>query len=199
MFPLAHLAAALLVGRVAQAMNPQRAGRLRWWALGGILPDLIDKPLALLGPAFEGYGRGAGHTLLFVLLLMTVGRRVDAFPSVGLGAATHLLLDAPWTFAAVFAWPLFGFVPAAGVDVGVQGYFAILFGNVHVWAGELVGAAVLLALGLEWFVGRGATPTRPAVSVDVVVAGEATDAAVVSSDRRGSYASGDAVRHVDLR
>lgn len=173
-FLLAHVAAALLAGRLAQAVNPQAAGRLRWWALGGILPDLIDKPLALFGPAFEGYGRGAGHTLLVVLLLMAVGHRLNTVRAVGFGAATHLLLDAPWTFLAIFAWPLFGLVPAAGVKVGVGGYFAILFGNVHVWAGELVGVAVLLALGVEWFVGRLAV-TRPAVRVDVVVAGEADD------------------------
>lgn len=198
MFLLAHLAAALLAGRLAQVMSPQTAGRLRWWALGGILPDLIDKPLALLGPAFEGYGRGAGHTLLFVLLLLTVGRRLNTVRAVGFGAATHLLLDAPWTFLATFAWPVFGLVPAAGVDVGVGGYFAILFGNVHVWAGELVGAAVLIALGLEWLVGRVAA-TSPVVRVDFVVAGDATYPGVVSRDRGGLPGSGDATRHADLR
>lgn len=182
MFLLAHLGAALLTGRLLQAVDPRAAGRLRWWAVGGLLPDLVDKPLAALVPAYAGYGRGAGHTLLFVLLLLAVGVRLNAFRGVGLGAATHLLLDAPWTYMATFAWPLHGLVPPAGVNVGVEGFLQIFSSNVHVWAGELAGAAVLLAMGLEAFARRVAAPPvavgRPGLDLfedDVPAAAAPTD------------------------
>lgn len=60
----------------------------------GILPDLVDKPLGLLG---IGGGRYIGHTLLFALFV-SIGfffwrKRYSLAAIVGLGS--HLLLDLP--------------------------------------------------------------------------------------------------------
>lgn len=168
MFLLAHAAAGLLTGLIFQAARPGRAVRLRWWVLGALLSDLIDKPLSLLLPVYEGYGRGPGHTLLLVLLLLAAGARSARIRAVAIGAASHLLLDAPWTYLAWFAWPTQGFVPAPGVPVDPEGYLAILLANPHVLAGELAGALVLLMHGWARLVQVSST-RAPAVTIDLVM------------------------------
>ena len=67
----------------------------------GILPDLVDKPLAALG---IGGGRYIGHTLLFagiVIILFTVWKRKFGLSAL-VGLMSHLLLDlnslVPWFY-----------------------------------------------------------------------------------------------------
>jgi hypothetical protein len=69
--------------------------------LCGILPDLIDKPLAVLG---IGGGRYIGHTLLFALLVVVaflLWKRKFGLAAL-LGFGSHLLLDlnslVPWFY-----------------------------------------------------------------------------------------------------
>jgi len=70
----------------------------------GLLPDMVDKPLAVLGVAG---GRYVGHTVLFGLVsvgaLIIVRRRLWA-PAV-VGFTSHLLLDlnatVPWLYPFV--------------------------------------------------------------------------------------------------
>jgi hypothetical protein len=67
----------------------------------GILPDLVDKPLAVLG---IGGGRYIGHTLLFALLVIVVfslwKKKFGLAACAGL--TSHLLLDLneliPWFY-----------------------------------------------------------------------------------------------------
>jgi hypothetical protein len=67
----------------------------------GLLPDLVDKPLLMIG---TGGGRFFGHSLLFGIIntsLFLVWRRRYA-PAALAGFATHLLLDLnaliPWFY-----------------------------------------------------------------------------------------------------
>jgi hypothetical protein len=67
----------------------------------GILPDLVDKPLAALG---IGGGRYVGHTLLFavvVVILFTIKKRKYGIAAL-VGLVSHFLLDLnaliPWFF-----------------------------------------------------------------------------------------------------
>lgn len=48
---------------------------IRFWLLGGILPDVIDKPIGhyLFSQAFGNNGRIFSHTLLFFILLLGAG------------------------------------------------------------------------------------------------------------------------------
>jgi hypothetical protein len=69
--------------------------------LCGILPDMVDKPLAVLG---IGGGRFIGHTLLFagvVIVLFTVWKRKYGLAAL-IGLSSHLLLDldalVPWFY-----------------------------------------------------------------------------------------------------
>jgi len=90
---------------------------LRPLALGAILPDLIDKPLAfLIAPdAFDSH-RLYGHTVVFALATMTLGiiltnRRTEnrkRAVALAVGLLSHLLLAGLWTSAEVLFWPAFG-------------------------------------------------------------------------------------------
>jgi hypothetical protein len=67
----------------------------------GILPDLVDKPLAVLG---IGGGRYIGHTLLFagvMIILFTVWKKKYGLAAL-IGLTSHLLLDLnafiPWFY-----------------------------------------------------------------------------------------------------
>jgi hypothetical protein len=67
----------------------------------GILPDLVDKPLSLLG---IGGGRYVGHTLLFSVLVVAAflfWKRKYGLAAL-LGLTSHLLLDlnslVPWFY-----------------------------------------------------------------------------------------------------
>lgn len=73
--------------------------------VGAALPDLIDKPLWLLGVA--GVGRTAGHSLLVAVPLL-VGVRLYANRSdrralgtaFSIGLCSHLAADVPWHLLA---------------------------------------------------------------------------------------------------
>ena len=74
----------------------------RFAAVGALVPDLIDKPLAKLGVSgfsygdAAGYGDTAGHTIGHTLLVL------------GLGSITHPLVDPTNSYPGVLFWPLFG-------------------------------------------------------------------------------------------
>ena len=70
-------------------------------AFCGILPDLVDKPLSVMG---IGGGRYIGHTLLSVLLVsvaFSLWRRKNGLAAL-VGGISHLLLDlgalVPWLY-----------------------------------------------------------------------------------------------------
>lgn len=126
---------------------------LRVLVLGGILPDLIDKPIGsiLLVERF-GSGRVFAHTLLFAALLMTVvlvltrrgstaRRRWMALP---IGSLLHLVLDIPIDPAVLF-WPGLGGFPRSRYP-GLSQLGPYL--NSHPWVigQELVGLGVLIWL-----------------------------------------------------
>ena len=66
--------------------------RLGWVMLGTVLPDLIDKPLWLLGLA--GASRGLGHSIVLWSVLAIVALIPGAGRNIALGAWTHLVADA---------------------------------------------------------------------------------------------------------
>lgn len=69
-----------------------------WAMVGALLPDMIDKPLHLLG--LFPWGRTIGHsvffwalTIGFVLLIDLFVRRLPGYRWVLFGAMTHLIAD----------------------------------------------------------------------------------------------------------
>ena len=81
--------------------------------LGSVLPDIVDKPLALfIAPALVGHSlRNYGHTLVFAIVVLaaaiafaTLIRR--QWPVVlALASAGHLLLDMMWYSHRILLWP----------------------------------------------------------------------------------------------
>ena len=84
-------------------------------ALGALLPDLVDKPLAfLVMPFFHQNTRTIGHSAVFtlalflgaLLLLRFAGR--SGLLVVALGSLSHLPFDGMWTAPGTLFWPLLG-------------------------------------------------------------------------------------------
>ena len=137
---------------IARYVFRDAAMDLRWLALGSILPDVIDKPIAsiLLNDTFHTH-RIYGHSLLFLAVGMVVAllvtrrgatSRKAAFAAV-LGLFVHLVLDGAWTSPDAFLWPLFGwsFPAMSGSDFPTLVHTMIT--DPLVWAGEVAGAAYL--------------------------------------------------------
>jgi len=83
--------------------------------LGAILPDIIDKPLGhlLLANTLD-YGRIYAHSMLFLIAILLVAavlwkaRSSPVMAILGLGVATHLVLDSMWEDPVTLMWPLLG-------------------------------------------------------------------------------------------
>jgi len=149
LFPT-HLLAGYLLGR-------RWTGLPAWAAGGAALPDLVDKPLGMVG-ATELY-HSVGHSLLPVLglaLAWLLTRRVDGpddrLLAVGLGWTSHLCLDVlgialngrPENWVLLL-WPAREKPNPLGLDP-VAFYFEYLwspsfYAEIAVW---IVGAYVLL-------------------------------------------------------
>lgn len=147
---------------VVRALDPRP--RLRWIALASILPDLVDKPIAMLLPGFaNGWTRLAAHSLtgLAVFALLAGLRlRARALPLV-LAYATHLALDRLWEDPMIYFWPVLGFFPPPH-PIPYWDRFWSKGGSVYTMAGEVIGLAcwvrlLWIWLGRQWRRWRGVT------------------------------------------
>lgn len=84
LFPT-HLVAAALLGRVTRLSTP-------WLVVGAALPDLLDKPLGLLGVV--DLFHSVGHSGLLAIVMVPVALSGRAGVAVAVGWASHLFLDA---------------------------------------------------------------------------------------------------------
>ncbi|GAH30952.1 unnamed protein product, partial [marine sediment metagenome] len=110
MFVFGHIGVTLGIAFVLfQFVLPRIGIRLKinylFIALGAILPDLIDKPIGriLLGESVAN-GRLFGHTLLFVLILITIGffckYHRDGVFCLAFATFMHLCEDKMWEMPA---------------------------------------------------------------------------------------------------
>lgn len=134
----------------ARAVDPE----IDWRApvVLALLPDLIDKPLALLFPAWVNFStRAFGHTFLawlVVLAALALLRRRLKHPWVLWACfAGHAVLDMMWTgdSRAIFAWPLLGPIPPPTFAVGSFWTPARIYNVI----GEVVGLTLLLKLAAK--------------------------------------------------
>jgi len=133
MFPVTHAVLGVGAAKVGERFFPARWLPLdfRFAALGGLLPDLIDKPLAwYVFPSLPDDHLWA-HSVWFPAILiiagLLIGRRAgDArLLLLGIGALTHLIFDPVSADPNKLFWPLFGtdisyargylFAPISGV------------------------------------------------------------------------------------
>jgi hypothetical protein len=157
MFPLGHL------GIGYKLVQPLRKGLPPIFILlGTVLPDLVDKPLYLVG-RFLGWSelipgtRSFGHTGLAVLGIASVAliKKSKPLAALSLGMASHLLLDglsdqfilggSTWVNDGLL-WPFSGHAFPALTTTSLQGHLSKIRHPIIV-AGEVLG---VIALGWEF-------------------------------------------------
>src|SRR2546425_7626021 len=120
MFLLGHLGIGLGLAWLLSTRSSVRID-YRLVLFGSILPDLIDKPLALV---LSLEGRLWAHTFLFLfaILALSFAPSWRGLRLVGFGVSTPLLLDRIWNQPAVVLYPAYGWTfPAASFNVGFWG------------------------------------------------------------------------------
>ncbi len=120
---------------------------LRLLAVGAILANLIDKPLALVTSMPP---RSVGHSLLLPILGMAValvftrrGRQRRLWMAVVIGLFLHLVLDGMWFEPETLLWPALG--PFAAYDGPVLPDLR----DPWAWAMEAIGLVYLLYLARQ--------------------------------------------------
>jgi len=126
MFVIAHAFLGFLLGLVFMEITGNR------WAVpvcvaGALLPDLLDKPLALLVPAL-GSGRTIGHCLLLLLMISCIALLLYKYRHTLLGVAfvagifLHQIFDSMWETMQTWLFPVFGPFPLMTVK-SYTGYY----------------------------------------------------------------------------
>jgi hypothetical protein len=154
MLPTAHVE---FTWAVANALQRRRAGP-RWkdvdyrlLALASILPDLIDKPLAVFAFPNSRAALLIGHTLLAQLAVWGAsaasGRMQKGLPYL-LAFSGHLVADRMWGFRQTLLWPLRGRQFHQWKDVGspeafLRAYADIVLHEPKLLAFEALGLALL--------------------------------------------------------
>lgn len=120
MFVFAHVFLGGLLGLGFWQLTGDRRA-LPLCIFSAVLPDLLDKPLALLFPGLFGAGRTIAHSLLFFSLVLIAGLLVWQYRHTILGMAfacgvlSHQVLDAMWNVPATWFFPLYGPFPVFAV------------------------------------------------------------------------------------
>jgi inner membrane protein len=132
--------------------------------LGSMLPDIIDKPVGhyFLAGTFNN-GRIFAHTLLFFLLLLSVGLyRLwrggrTGFLILALCSGVHLILDGMWRTPQTLYWPLHGWSFPQGYEAGFWHWLLemvkALETNPADYIPEIIGLVIFVAIGLVFLRG----------------------------------------------
>ncbi len=162
MMPPGHVAVTWGITELLQHTRP-RLFRLDYRLLGlcALLPDLLDKPLALLVFTRADTSQLIAHSLLFnVMLLLAALLWLRAALPYVLAVNGHLLADRMWNHTETFWWPLFGwrvfwqYKPMNSAEEMAAVYWDIITRYPQVWVVELVALGYLLWLAARqrWFV-----------------------------------------------
>ena len=126
---------------------------LRYLALGAILPDLIDTPIAFVMWSSWQAPRLTTHSLLFgstamvmVLLATRRGSRRKRWMLVAVGVLMHLGLDAMWADPHTLWWPFLGWEFTRSSMATFGTYAASVLSDPWMWGGEVVGLVYLAFL-----------------------------------------------------
>jgi len=145
--------------------SPARWIDYRLILLGSLLPDIIDKPLAIW--LHVGGGRAIAHTLVFVGLLAFAGLFVYAW-RLGIGLLSlcfasmmHLVLDEMWLNPRTLFWPAYSW-SFKGWDYGLvaslRRWLDALATEPGAYLPEIVGAS-LLGVFVFFLLARPGAPT----------------------------------------
>ncbi|MFX1573619.1 MAG: metal-dependent hydrolase [Promethearchaeota archaeon] len=110
--------------------------------IGSLLPDIIDKPILLLG---LGNGRFFSHNLLFIITSFLIvfflsKRNLEISIPFLVGTSIHLILDLPYV-PLFYPFISYEFIV---VEEPVLYWFNTLFTNPIVLSTEIIGIAILI-------------------------------------------------------
>jgi hypothetical protein len=155
MFIFAHVFLGALIGLgFWHLTNDRRA--LPLCILGAILPDLLDKSLALLFPATYGSGRTLGHTLLFFAIIVSTGILLWYFWRTLLGLVfacaviSHQVFDAMWTVPSTWLYPFIGPFPVLLIPDYVGLYFWLEISAPSEWVFAFASGILIGMWYLTW-------------------------------------------------
>ncbi len=126
MFGFAHLVCGILLGLGFCYLTHERLA-IPLCIVSSLIPDLIDKPLAIIFPAL-GSGRTIFHSLFIVLIVAIIVLIISKNRYMLYGVAVaccifvHQLLDAMWLNTNIWAYPLFGQFPLVA-PLDYTGYY----------------------------------------------------------------------------
>ena len=126
MFVAAHAFLGFLLGLIFLEITGDRRA-VPVCVAGALLPDLLDKPLALLVPSL-GSGRTIGHCFLFILILSFLALLLYKCRHTLLGVAFvagvffHQISDSMWETMQTWLFPVFGPFPIIAVR-SYTGYY----------------------------------------------------------------------------
>ena len=142
--------------------------------IGAMLPDIIDKPLALWDwPSIFESSRAIGHSALFSAVLLVIAALVLSRSSraglplllVVVASTDHLVMDRMWESTETLWWPFLGWDFSGGGSSGpsIGNWLDALRNQPAIYVPEFVGALVLgtvataLSRRKAWaaFLGRG--------------------------------------------
>ena len=153
MFIFAHVFCGALIGLAFWHLTNDRRA-LPICILGAILPDLLDKPLAMLSPGILGSGRTIGHSLIFFATIFVVGVLLWHYRHTLLGIAfacaifSHQILDMMWTELVSWCYPFLGlFSTFMRLPDYVGHYFWLQISSLSEW----VFAGASLVILVAWY------------------------------------------------
>jgi membrane-bound metal-dependent hydrolase YbcI (DUF457 family) len=152
-----HLGPTLAVVKTGDKLVSKRYNKnkidYRMVLLGSDLPDIIDKPIAILFRSVFNNTRLFGHTLLLTLILFLIGIFIgfkhknfkNNFIILSVGCSIHLILDSMWNFKTILFWPLYGIRFPVRTDTNWAGddFHRLLTDPVY-YGMELLGLSILI-------------------------------------------------------
>ncbi|GEM_PF-300258 len=150
MFPVGHIAYSY--GAV-HVLSRCFAGRFdadyRWLALAALLPDVLDKPLALTVFRDSQTSQGLAHALVVHVIVAAIAWllwRSRSLPYL-LAFSGHLVLDQIWRHPATLFYPFMGWQFDPYKFMGTPQAMASVYWDIfllpQIWIAEVVGLAVL--------------------------------------------------------
>ena len=151
--------------RVLQTRYPQFAQvDYRKVALAAVLPDLIDKPLAML--VFPEWKAGLlfAHAPVFHLLALWLTRKRPTLFAYALALFSHIVGDRIWYFGNTFWFPFRGLRFHRWRDIGNPRSFGRAYRDLFVRRPGLVLYELAALLVLLWFIRSTGLTSRRALA-----------------------------------
>ena len=152
MFLFAHVFLGALIGLGFWHLARDRRA-LPLCIIGAILPDLLDKSLAMLLPGIFGSGRTILHSLLFFSIMVAAGILIWHYRHTLLGIAfacatvSHQIIDGMWNVPSSWFYPLMGPFQVFIIPDYIGHYFWLEVSSLSEW---VFACASLLIIAL-WY------------------------------------------------